>query len=131
MHAYIILAEGVDRHPDRTFTVFKGGITRVIAAGFPALHRGAVLVRLIGGVGEEGPHRFTLRCVSEDGTDIFRPDDDEVHEIALNIEDGYGSANLIFHLNITFHAYGTYRFLLTVGNEQMAELPFVVRNAPE
>jgi hypothetical protein len=116
MEGFLLLADAARNHPDGTFSLLRGGIDRVNAApNQPIFFRGAFIARIVGSLGEAGPHEFRVRLLNEDGQSIF-PD------VAggFTIPEQGGATNAVVDFNVILPRYGRYTFFLLVDRQQLA-----------
>ncbi len=69
MQLLLVLADAARTHPDGTFSLLRGGITKVtVTEGSPRLLRASLLARILFDPAEAGPHAFRVLVIDQDGS---------------------------------------------------------------
>ncbi len=114
MKAFIFLADAAVVHPDRTFSVLRGGISQVTAPRTqPIVFRGAAVVRVVGRLSEAGSHDIVIRVLNEDGQSIA-PDITSTFEVP----EGGGAAQIVVSFGFVLPSYGRYSFTVAVDRQE-------------
>ena len=118
MKAMLILADAARVHPDATFSLLRGGITKLyVARGKPAAFRGSILVRIVPGLTESGKHEFRVVCTDEDGVVVGGLELSGGFEIpSRKRPDAFQFA---LDVNMAFPKLGTYQFAVLVDKQEM------------
>ncbi|MBI5714109.1 MAG: hypothetical protein HZC38_11910 [Chloroflexi bacterium] len=100
----------------------------IFAASLPALHpQCSVALRIRFSKVEEGKHNLVLHIVDNDGNMII-PALNGDFGIQLPGNDRHGMINLVLNLQgLSFNRYGEYAVNLAIDNNELASLPFWVR----
>lgn len=126
MHAFLLLADAARAHPDGTFSLLRGGISRLHSARTePIQFRGSLIARLHGGAGEDGDHPFEIRLMNDHGEDIMPRITG-----TFPIKTGGGAGQVVAELQVPIPAYGSYKFVLRVDNQVTAEWPLEAVERP-
>ena len=128
MQATVILADAATTHPDGTFSLLRGGITNVhVPPDKPIVFRGALVARIVGRPGEDGPHNFKIVCIDEDGRSVS-PDFTGTFEVPR----GGGAINLALNMQLTLPKFGRYTFSVMVDRNQLVDWTLEAKErAPE
>lgn len=114
MKVTLIMADAVATHPDGTFSLLRGGITRVnIPKNHPIGFHGALLARINATPAEAGQHEFKLICVDQDGARVGQ---ELAGNFALPPEGGQGNLAVVVHLGLP--RLGKYSFLFSVDKHE-------------
>ena len=125
MEATIILAEAITVHPDGTFSMLRGGISRVLGP-LPLPFKGAVLAHFAADLSESGPHNWRLCVVDEDGNDVMPRVSG-----AFTVPDGGGNGSFAMAFSCNFQEYGNYSFRLALDKHLHKAWNISVACAPE
>ena len=123
MEATIILAEAVTLHPDGTFSMLRGGITRVWGA-LPVILKAALLVRFMADTTESGQHNWRICVIDEDGKDVMPR-----LQGSFSVPAGGGAGNVVMGFCGQFAKYGTFSFRLTLDRHLDKSWDIEVREA--
>lgn len=128
MHGFLLLADAARAHPDGTFSLLRGGITRLHSARNEAIRfRGSLVARLHGEAGDEGDHPFEIRLMNDHGDDIMPR-----LSGSIPINRGGSDGQVVADIQVPIPGYGSYKFVLRVDNQVMAEWALeAVERAPE
>ena len=126
MRAHLTLAEAAAAHPDGTMSILRSGIDRVWGERPPYTLHAALVVRIRSEIGDAGKHRFDIRGLDQDGTEIIPKLDGE-----FEVAKGGGTSAFILNMHIEFQRMGTYLLVLRVDNVQLDELRVTVAERPK
>ncbi len=128
MHGFLLLADAARAHPDGTFSLLRGGITRLHSARNEAIRfRGSLVARLNGDAGDEGDHPFEIRLMNDHGDDIMPRLNG-----SIPIKRGGSDGQVVADIQVPLPGYGSYKFVLRVDNQVMAEWQLeAMERAPE
>lgn len=130
MRANITLADHATIHPDKTFSLLRGGINQVYAEeGKPAILKCTMIARIDLELGEKGGdgREITLRWIDADGTSIGAdltshfPVSKEANSITLFIEMQIALPKpgaYVFCIIVDKHQVGSYTVRHTVKDSQ-------------
>src|SRR3990167_5274284 len=113
--AFLLLADAAKPHPDGTFSLLRGGISELhVPSNKPVTFKGSVVARIVGNLGESGPHEFKMVCVNEDGASVA-PD------LSGNFDfpSKGGTVHLIWDLQLVLPKHGMYEFSIAVDKHQL------------
>lgn len=111
MKAGMTLAEAATGHRDGTVSMLRAGITHVWGAQVPVPLQGVLVVRIEGELSDEGPHKFDMRCMDEDGAEALPKIEGQFH-----VPQGGGSNSLTVGISLSFKKFGKYVFVVRVDN---------------
>ena len=124
MEVMLIVAQAGARHADGTFTLLRGGITRVWGK-LPVNLTGCALLRIVADPAESGPHDWRLCVIDLDGKDVVPPVDGK-----FEVPKGGGEAPSPLQFSINFPTYGQFSFRVTVDKKTEVRWPMTVAEAP-
>jgi len=126
MKGFLLVADAARIHPDRTFSLLRGGIDRLqTPANKPITFRGAVVARIAGTMTEAGPHQFRIRVLNEDGQPVAPDINGTMH-----VPEGGGAANIVAEFSLILPAYGRYTFCLLVDKHEVDTWEVRAEKAP-
>lgn len=111
MQAQMTLAEAATLHPDGTVSMLRAGINHLWGQQAPFMLEGSLVVRLEADITEQGPHKFEVRCVDEDGRAVL-----PALQGQFRVPQGGGSINLILGLGAAIQKAGRFTFCILVDN---------------
>lgn len=126
MKGTLVLAESATQHPDGTFSLLRGGIGNVWGPKPPYGLEGALVIRVLGDMGDRGPHKFDLRFVDSDGKNQA-----PTINGSFTIPEGGGDATMILAFQTQFQAKGSFSFILRVDNVELDRWTIHVRDLPQ
>jgi len=108
-----------------------GAFDTIYAKQLPAIHPAcAIALRIRFEISEEGSHPVKILVIDEDA----KPAGPKLEgNINVKVSEGKDSmiANLVLNIQrLKFDKYGQYRIDLTIDNQTMTDLPFIVREVP-
>ena len=112
--AGMTLAEAATSHPDGTVSMLRAGITHAWGPQVPVPLQGVLVVRIEGELSDEGPHRFDMRCMDEDGAGAL-----PTIEGQFRVPQGGGSNSLTVGISVSFKKFGKYVFVVRVDNVEL------------
>ena len=121
MKVTFLIAEGAGKHVDQTVSILRAGLNRVTGPRLPIPFRAAVVILFEAEPGDVGPHRYAIRCVSEDGRDLIAPICEEFAVTALP-----ATHSIVQPLAGGFLSVGKVRWLLEVDQEVRAQTTMLV-----
>jgi hypothetical protein len=109
-----------------------GVFDTIFAPRMPAMHPYcSVALRIRFGMIEQGEHRLRLHIVDDDGNLVVPPIEGALN-VALPANSQIASANLVLNLGqLQFMSYGEYAINLAIDENQVASLPFWVKEPPK
>lgn len=123
MKVTLILADAASTHPDGTFSLLRGGITKVnVPKNQPITFKGALVARISGDGSEAGNHDFKMICVDEDGNLVGQ---EFTGSFSLPPQGGHG--NLVVNLQYLLPRLGRYEFLFSVDKHRLDSWPLEAR----
>lgn len=125
MKGQLLLAEAATTNHDGTISLLRGGITNAWAVKAPIPLQGALVMRFIPEMGDQGRHTFDLLCLGPDGERMLPPIAGQFDAPASG-----GGANVILGLNMAFPKPGRFVFVLRVDNVQVADLTLTITEQP-
>ena len=108
-----------------------GAFDTIYVKQLPAIHPACtVALRIRFEISEEGSHPVKILVIDEDA----KPAGPKLEgNINVKVSEGKDSmiANLVLNIQrLKFDKYGQYRIDLTIDNQTMTDLPFIVREVP-
>lgn len=119
----LILAESATNHPDGTVSMLRGFITHIHGKKPPYTLQGVLVAHIRAEVGDEGSHKFEVRCMDTDGAKALPP-----LQATINVPAGGGSSVVVLGLAVQFHKIGDYVFVLRVDNVELDTMLLTVDN---
>lgn len=128
MQVTLILAEAVTNHKDGTFSLLRGGITRLQGDTTGGIvFRGALLIRIAFDPLEiQVQHAFKVSCVTADGQDVGLSVTGEIE-----VQSGTKYLNFAVNLQHKFSRAGDYEFAVSMNNNQMASWPLSIQSTKQ
>lgn len=114
MKGQLTLAEAAAAHPDGTMSILRAGIDRVMGERAPFALNAALVIRIQSEMGDAGKHRFDIKGLDQDGSEILPKLEGE-----FEVPQKGGSSAFILGMHVVFQKAGTYLFVLRVDNVQM------------
>lgn len=110
MRAKIILCETATAHPDHTFSLLRGGITRVNSTQVPIPFGGTIVIYIHFGEEDFGKHEFKLSCIDLVNKKDILPNFGGNFEAEKKV----GEICMILGFKLKFPEFDAYKFCLTV-----------------
>jgi hypothetical protein len=126
MKAKLLIGETATVHSDNTISVLRAGITHVWGEKPPYNLEGVLIVRIEGGLPDEGSHQFDLRCLGEDGQPVGGQIQGQ-----FDVPRGGGITNLVLKLVFGFPKKGRYNFYIRVDNVELDSYWVVAGEKPQ